>query len=59
MFDILLHFNDQTSYFLSYSFFSLINYFTGVPGEAMDVKCEKDVFDIIGKEYVEPKDRNV
>lgn len=30
---------------------------TGVPGEPLEVTCEKDIFDIIGKTYVEPKDR--
>jgi len=32
---------------------------TGVPGEPLEVTCEKDVFDIIGKNYVEPSDRNL
>jgi len=32
---------------------------TGEPGEALPVTCEKDIFDIIGKEYVEPEQRNV
>jgi len=32
---------------------------TGIAGEAMEVTSEKDVFDIIGKKYVEPSDRNV
>ena len=31
----------------------------GEPGEALPVTCEKDIFDIIGKEYVEPEQRNV
>lgn len=32
---------------------------TGTPGESIEVSSEKDVFDIIDKPYVEPKDRNV
>nr|BAK40153.1 DNA polymerase beta [Aurelia sp. 1 sensu Dawson et al. (2005)] len=31
---------------------------TGAPGEPIPVESEKDVFDILGKEYVEPTDRN-
>ena len=37
-------------------FFSL---HPGVAGEPMKVESEKDIFDIINKPYVQPKDRNV
>ncbi|ESO01935.1 hypothetical protein HELRODRAFT_184959 [Helobdella robusta] len=31
---------------------------TGVPGEPLDVTCEKDIFDYIGMEFKEPPERN-
>ncbi|KAI6645745.1 DNA polymerase beta-like isoform X1 [Oopsacas minuta] len=30
---------------------------TGVPGEHLPITCERDIFDFIGMDYVEPEDR--
>ena len=34
-------------------------FIVGVAGEPIEISCEKDIFDIIGKEYVKPEGRNI